>query len=893
MKKISPLLFASFMLIGLSVQTNIVYAKRPQKKVSTTVAKDSTKKIKKPTTYEKLFIKDKSCQTSKSDFLTIHKVKSKLYIEMPLKYLGREMLIASTISEASDTDLGVIGYKPTDPIHVKFTMMDSTVFMNEVNIAPLYDTKNEALGKAMARSSLDPMLSSHKIVCYNPDSSAVVLDMTSMFTTDYKSLSPMAKSSGAVSISGSFNAAGSALGEVKVFDDNATIKSYLSYKVKASLLGLILLKNDEPLTYKVTRTILLLPEKTMEPRLADKRLGIFLTNKSQISTEHDMIKRFSVINRWNLQPSDPDAYVRGELVEPVKPITFYLDDAMPDLWKQPAKNGVLRWNKAFEKIGFKNAIRVLDFPKDDPKFDPDNLKYSCIRYVPAAVENAMGPSWVDPRSGEIINASVLVFNDVVKLINQWRFVQTAQVDSRVRGMKLPDDVLQESIEYILAHEVGHCLGFMHNMAASSSVPVDSLRSATFTRKYGTTPSIMDYARFNYVAQPEDKDVKLTPPDLGEYDEFLVKYAYQIVPQKGMYNELPIIRKWIDDKVGNPKYRYGRQQVIVRYDPSALEEDLGDDPIKAADYGVKNLKYILSHLDEWIPDEEDPEATHKEMTYSNIAKQYDRYLTLVMLNIGGVYLSEVHANTDGGPSAVAVPKERQRAAVQWVFNQIKNCDWICDRNITDKFSLRVGMPMIFKYYTTREVLETYKRVILSSHIAGKSGYTPEEYFNDIYKLIWESAIKGRPINETDRLMQRLFVENACSIISKKSTLTKLGMPMAINFYMPSVRQMQALGMDDSGLLDKHFDQLMYAEESMGIGSVASMWAEKLGETHAYGYGWQYRLNLRSLDESKTWFFGECMKIVRLLKSRVNSATGETKSHYQTMINMIEETMFNKN
>jgi hypothetical protein len=293
----------------------------------------------------------------------------------------------------------------------------------------------------------------------------------------------------------------------------------------------------------------------MRPRLADSRIGIFLTDMSRINGKKDKIEDFSVINRWNIQPKDLEAWKRGELVEPVKPIVFYLDDAFPALWREPIRRGVLRWNKAFEKIGFKNVMHIEDFPKDDPEFDPDNLKYSCIRYVPAAVANAMGPSWVDPRSGEIINASVLMYNDVVKLAANWRFVQTAQVDERVRGKELPDDVFQESLEYILAHEVGHCLGLMHNMAASSAFPVDSLRSASFTQQHGTTPSIMDYARFNYVAQPGDKGVKLTPPDLGPYDDYVIKYAYTPLPdKKDMFDEEKTIRGWIDEKVGDPIYR---------------------------------------------------------------------------------------------------------------------------------------------------------------------------------------------------------------------------------------------------------------------------------------------------------------------------------------------------
>ena len=456
-------------------------------------------------------------------------------------------------------------------------------------------------------------------------------------------------------------------------------------------------KKDEPMTVKVTRTILLLPEEAMRPRLADSRIGIFLTDMSRINGKKDKIEDFSVINRWNIQPKDMEAWKRGELVEPAKPIVFYLDDAFPALWREPIRRGVLRWNKAFEKIGFKNVMHIEDFPKDDPEFDPDNLKYSCIRYVPAAVANAMGPSWVDPRSGEIINASVLMYNDVVKLAANWRFVQTAQVDERVRGKELPDDVFQESLEYILAHEVGHCLGLMHNMAASSAFPVDSLRSASFTQQHGTTPSIMDYARFNYVAQPGDKGVKLTPPDLGPYDDYVIKYAYTPLPdKKDMFDEEKTIRGWIDEKVGDPIYRYGRQQVIARYDPTAIEEDLGDDHIKAGDYGIGNLKYVLSHMEEWITDEEDPDLKIRTELYEAAAGQFARYVNAVMLNVGGIYLTDVNSNTAGGPQAVSVPKELQRASLKWVLAQMKDSAWLEQPALTEKLPLHVDLSFILRF-----------------------------------------------------------------------------------------------------------------------------------------------------------------------------------------------------
>ena len=897
MKKILAIL-ALVMIVPIMAQDYTLDAKA-KKKVgkkgkTEVVEKKDTVKRKKTSKYVKMFVQDKTCVTARCEdgFLTLHKAKGKLYLEFPLKYMDREMLIASTITESSAADLASIGYKPVPPLHVRFSKVDSTIFMKEVTVLPDFDPENKAMARAVELTGMDPILNSWKMTCWNKDSSAVVFDVTSMFAANYEKLAPIKSGagSGGVNITANYNSAGAALGDIKAFKDNVTIKSTLSYTVSANLMQLVALKNKEPFSVGVTRTILLLPEQKMRPRIADSRVGIFLSGKTDLDADVDAIKRYSVINRWDLQPSDLEAWSRGELVEPVKPIVFYLDNAFPEIWREPARKGALRWNKAFEAIGFKNAVQVLDFPTDDPEFDPDNLKYSCIRYVPSQIANAMGPSWVDPTTGEIINASVIVWNDIIKLVNNWRFTQTAQLDERVRAKKLPQDVVEESIEYVIAHEIGHCLGFMHNMSASAAYSVESLRDPEFTAKYGTTPSIMDYARFNYVAQPEDKGVTLTPPYLGLYDYYLVKYAYCPIPEaKTMKEEMPVLESWVDEKAGDPIYRYGRQQVAHRYDPSAVEEDLGDDPMKAAQYGVKNLKYILSHFNEWMPDSVDPDASLRTTRYEAIANQYNRYLKAVMLNVGGIYLTEVKPGTPGVP-AEPVARKRQQESLKWVLNELKTCDWIEDEAITSKFSMRVGLAPILQYYTILELFETHKNVILSSYLAGngKDAYTLKNWLDDMHKGVWESALKYKAPNSCDRILQDLYVTFLTGIVTKKTQLVKVkSFALDGDSFLPSIDHIVAFGLDETGVLAENIDALRALEEENGIGYVASqLGLDKYGPA---GYKWQYRVNLRTIDESKTALYGEIKRVEKLLKNVIPSASGEARTHYESVLYKLQTAM----
>ena len=820
---------------------------------------DDTKKEKKEEDKYTKFFKDKKVETARGKFVTLHKIDGSVYLELPTKYLGKELMMGAKVTSTTDPDYLAVGSMNSAPIVFRFEKQDSVIVMKAPNSIVYRRDASPELQKALELNYRDQSVESFTPEVYKADSSAVVLKINSLVTESSPFFEIVPSQQGPFKITSSRNSSLTFVRGLKSFDSNASVRVEMNFSVNASLMGVLTVAKDMPLTAEVTYTILPVEASNAIPRLADARVGYQTTRKVSFPDYLDQSEPVYLAHRWQLVPKDKKAYAKGQLTEPEKKIVFYLDSAFPASWQRPIREGVLRWNKAFEAAGFRNAIEVRDFPKNDKQFDPDNLEYSCIRYIPNSQETIAASNWTDPRTGEIFSGNLTIYNNVEALLHKQRFIGTAAVDPQVRSSRLPQALFEESLSQLVTQEMGSVLGLLHNYAASASYTTDQLRSAKFTKESGLTPSILDGVTYNYLAQPSDKGVRLINDQLGVYDLFAIDWGYRYFDLKGdPAAEAKELLSRVDKRAREPYLRYAPEQ---RYavDPTVRTEDLGNDPIKTAELTMKNLAFIQSNLSKWITN--DPDSRKKKSLYLAIVQGYYLQLKNAMSLVGGVVCQESRLSTSL-PRYQVVPKAKQREAFQWLLRQAKDFQGKADRNFERKGFIDVSYYDQLLEFLVKDIYDLRSRIIIASQVDSKT-YSLGEYFDDLYQATFASTIAGKSPNHMERLMQIAFIDKSIAGTVNPRNATP-GMPYSFAGAPASV----------GGKLISLASTTDYSDalksDRVNYGG---------GDPSASIYP---MANVPALDTSEQYMYAALLKVRPLLEQRAASTTDRTlKAHYQTL------------
>lgn len=821
---------------------------------------DDTKKEKKKEEdkYTKFF-KDKKVETARGKFVTLHKIDGSVYLELPTKYLGKELMMGAKVTSTTDPDYLAVGSMNSAPIVFRFEKQDSVIVMKAPNSIVYRRDASPELQKALELNYRDQSVESFTPEAYKADSSAVVLKINSLVTESSPFFEIVPSQQGPFKITSSRNSNLTFVRGLKSFDSNASVRVEMNFSVNASLMGVLTVAKDMPLTAEVTYTILPVEASNAIPRFADARVGYQTTRKVSFPDYLDQSEPVYLAHRWQLVPKDKKAYAKGQLTEPEKKIVFYLDSAFPASWQRPIREGVLRWNKAFEAAGFRNAIEVRDFPKNDKQFDPDNLEYSCIRYIPNSQETVAASHWTDPRTGEIFSGNLTIYNNVEALMHKQRFIGTAAVDPQVRSSRLPQALFEESLSQLVTQEMGSVLGLLHNYAASASYTTDQLRSAKFTKESGLAPSILDGVTYNYLAQPSDKGVRLINDQLGVYDLFAIDWGYRYFDLKGdPAAEAKELLSRVDKRAREPYLRYAPEQ---RYavDPTVRTEDLGNDPIKTAELTMKNLAFIQSNLSKWITN--DPDSRKKKSLYLAIVQGYYLQLKNAMSLVGGVVCQESRLSTSL-PRYQVVPKAKQREAFQWLLRQAKDFQGKADRNFERKGFIDVSYYDQLLEYLIKDIYDLRSRIIIASQVDSKT-YSLGEYFDDLYQATFASTIAGKSPNHMERLMQIAFIDKSIAGTVNPRNATP-GMPYSFAGAPTSV----------GGKLISLTSTTDYSD-ALKSGRVNYGGGDPSASIYPMA-------NVPALDTSEQYMYAALLKVRPLLEQRAASTTDRTlKAHYQTL------------
>jgi hypothetical protein len=712
--------------------------------------------------------------------LVTHRVDDKYYFEIPDSLLNRDILVVNRISKApAGARAGFLGYAG-DQISENVITFEkgpaNKIFLRSISYTEV-GRDSSGMYQSVRNSNLQPINAAFPVASYHTDSvthaKSTVIDMTDYFMGDNDVLFFDTRVKRALGLN-QYQRETSYIIDVKSFPTNVEIQTTKTYmRTPPAQPGQFTISmgganSGTPTTFELNSSMILLPKVPMKPRYFDPRVGFFATGYTDFDANPQGVEEIRMITRWRLEPKpeDVDKYLRGELVEPQKQIVYYIDPATPKKWVPYLIEGVNDWNVAFEKAGFKNAIVAKTAPVNDPSWSLEGAGYSAIVYKPSDVANASGPHVHDPRSGEILESHINWYHNVMNLVRDWYFIQTAAVDPQARTMRFSDSLMGQLIRFVSSHEVGHTLGLRHNWGSSSTVPVENLRNKAWVEANGHTPSIMDYARFNYVAQPEDNITeKGLFPRIGDYDKWAIEWGYRWTPPSvSPEEEVAMLNKKTIEKLKDKRYWFGTE--TDPDDPRGQNEDLGDDAMKASAYGIKNLQRILAKLPEWTKEANKDYSSLSEM-YGQLRGQFGRYMGHVAKNIGGIYTTP-KMTEERGVVVEFVSKAKQKEAMQFLQDQLfKTPKWIIDNDIADYTDdNKLVIISSLQAGTLNRLINnsTLNKLFRFEAEEPSKAYTATEMMTDLRKGIWSELTTKQPIEIYRRNLQKSYIETMDRLIN---------------------------------------------------------------------------------------------------------------------------------